>query len=163
MVSDEKGPSVEEAIFADLNERRRAFVVAYTGNHFGNATRSYMAAYGVEDEAVARSAACRLVAIVSVRSAIDALLSVSDKILSSAQILESFSDLARSSETDPRIRVRALENLAKVAGLYVQKIEHSGASAIVAVAQVPAFVEDPKDFARMVEQERALARAKQGK
>ena len=116
-----------------LNEAQRRFVELYLGEAFGNATESYVQAYGVDNRAVAASSGSTLLRNPKVQAAIARRMDQDQLVSSREDTLRDLTMLAAGYDPidpgDPvevKDRLRAMELLVKIRGDAVQKVEHSG-------------------------------------
>lgn len=142
----------------DLTTRQAAFVAAYTGGEtFGNATASYWAAgYDASTESVASSCASRMLRNEKVALAIKAALEASPHLASDPEIGKFWTDRMRDDDEGTKERLRASELLAKVRGMFIERLEVTGEGGGPVIVEVPARV-PTEDFAAAARAEKARA------
>lgn len=111
-----------------MNELQKKFCVEFVIR--GNATEAYKAAgYKVRSDNAARANASRLLTNVNVQEAIAALRAKmeSEKIMDAKERRETLTAIARSRSEDSQDRIRAIDTMNKMDGLYINKTQLSGA------------------------------------
>jgi phage terminase small subunit len=117
-----------------LSERERRFIDAYIGEACGNATKAAtIAGYSGQN---ARQQASRLLTKANIRAALaDRQQSlIKATIADAAERREFLTRLMRNTELDPRDRLKACDQLNRLAGEYSEKREYSGAVQVLASA-----------------------------
>lgn len=131
-----------------LNPKQQRFCVEYLKT--GNAAQSYKLAFGISNDNAARASSCRLLKNPEIQARLAELQAevANEKILSAQEIQERLSAIARrevyetvtlpngaqfQKQTSIRDSARALELLAKINGLFVnrQEVELSGVLPVV--------------------------------
>ena len=111
-----------------MNELQKKFCVEFVIR--GNATEAYKAAgYKVRSDNAARVNASRLLTNANVQEAIAALRAKmeSEKIMDAKERRETLTAIARSRAEDSQDRIRAIDTMNKMDGLYINKTQLSGA------------------------------------
>jgi len=130
-----------------LSVRRRRFVFLYLGRHFGHASAAYAAAgYKPRNRNSCGAAASRLLADPQIREAIEFISLATPGVVSHVQILKLLSDIGRDETASSFARLRALELLAKVYGMfrdcgYLGRRRRSQAPPQPYVIEVPALIQ----------------------
>lgn len=107
-----------------LNERERRFVEAYMGACAGNATTAAIQA-GYSKK-TARKQGSRLLTKADIRAAIDQRVA-SDPLVADREERQRFlTAMMRDSEAHPLARLKACDQMSKIGGDYVERLEHTG-------------------------------------
>lgn len=125
------GPTHLDPLLAALHhltEKQRQFADVYMRTR--NATRSYQTVYGTEAKNVCAVKACELLENPYVDLYLRALTWIQDQKqlrIDKQEIIDVLFEIARDSGANANARVRALENLAQIAGIQgAQRVELSG-------------------------------------
>ena len=115
-----------------MTERQENFCLEYAKS--GNATQAYMAAgYSCKDAKSAAVTASRMLRKVNVRQRIEELRAQikSEKILSIEQRKEILTSIASDSESTKQDKVKAIDTLNKMDGVYLNRTEITGGLPVV--------------------------------
>ena len=104
----------------ELNFRQRRFVEAYLGPAAGNGTKAARLAGYFGNEAALAVTAARLLRIAKIQKFLSPRHVSSDLIMNREEMEATLSRMARSDES-PGVRLRAMEQLAKIQGLHLER------------------------------------------
>ena len=115
-----------------MTERQENFCLEYA--KCGNATQAYMASgYSVKDGKTAKVNASRLLTNANVKARIEELRAQikSAKILTIEQRKEILTDIANDTESTKQDKVKAIDTLNKMDGVYLNRTEITGGLPVV--------------------------------
>lgn len=110
-----------------MTDRQEKFCIEFV--RCGNATEAYKAAgYKVKSDRAATSAGNRLLTFVDVQKKVEELTrrATEGKIMDATERREVLTSIARSRGQDSQDRIRAIDTMNKMDGLYINKTQLSG-------------------------------------